>query len=183
MVYTIVLGICMLLCLLMIGRMLLGRPAQDRAPEEPIPQQQAEQEEGYGISIDEQTLRDLLAQTLALPSDSLTVHISADETISAAMQVERKTLQESGLVPGSLRTALLFLPEQCKIYGAWHAEARDGAIVLTGLEMKLGDLALPADVIDTITAHVTEAVQGYLSEQACCPKALHWSDGSIEIEE
>ena len=29
-VYTLILGVCMLLCLLMIGRMLLGHPADQR---------------------------------------------------------------------------------------------------------------------------------------------------------
>ena len=31
-VYTIILGVCMLLCLLMIGRMLLGHPEQVTEP-------------------------------------------------------------------------------------------------------------------------------------------------------
>ena len=44
-VYTLILGICMLLCLLMIGRMMLGHP---EAETQPVPSGEAaeEQEEG-----------------------------------------------------------------------------------------------------------------------------------------
>ena len=51
-VYTLILGICMLLCLLMIGRMMLGHP---EAETQPVPsgeaaEEQEEQNVGFQLS-------------------------------------------------------------------------------------------------------------------------------------
>lgn len=180
MAYTIVLGVCMLLCLLMIGRMLLGRPAPQSEPAPSAPEITG-QGDGEGMTIDEQTMRSLLAQTLSLPEEQLTVRIGADATVSAAMQVERKRLQDSGLVPGSLRTALLFLPEQCKLYGAWQVGLADGAVTLSCLQAQLGDLTLPDSVTDPLTGQLCDAVNAYLAAQGCVPRALEWADGTVTV--
>ena len=53
-VYTLILGVCMLLCLLMIGRMLLGHPAdqiETKEPENPAPAPQTEEEEDLQMKM------------------------------------------------------------------------------------------------------------------------------------
>ena len=109
-VYTIILGVCMLLCLLMIGRMLLGHPEQVTEPEAGSPTL-PEQEE-TGMELRESDLCELIEQALPIPVREMTTKIGADQSISVVVLVSKQDLQESGLVPGGLRTALLFLPDE-----------------------------------------------------------------------
>lgn len=181
MAYTIILGVCMLLCLLMIGRMLLGHPTQDGQTQGTQPDT-TEQGEGSGIEINEQALCDLLGQAMPIPAEQITAHIGADGTVSVALLVQRQALQDSGMVPGNLRTALMFLPAECKLYGAWQAEVKDGAVVLSCSEAKIGDLTLPPALADGLTEQLAAAVNGYLSAQGCTPQALRWADGVLTVE-
>ena len=105
-VYTMILGVCMLLCLLLLGRMLLGHAEQQsgRDGDDTGIQKEAQ----MGIPITDETLCALLTQVLPVQTTQLTAHISADHTITVSAQVERQALQNSSLVPGNLRTALLF---------------------------------------------------------------------------
>ncbi len=107
-VYTLILGICMLLCLLMIGRMMLGHP---EAETQPVPSGEAaeeQEEQNVGFQLSEEGLREMIAQALPFAPDDLSAAIRADQTISVSANVQRQTLADSGLVPGNLRTALLF---------------------------------------------------------------------------
>lgn len=180
MAYTVILGVCMLLCLLMIGRMLLGHPAQQGQPQGAQPEA-AGQGEVSGIEINEQALCGLLGEAIPIQAEQLAAHIDADGTVAVTLLVQRQALQDSGLVPGSLRTALLFLPAQCKLYGAWQAAVQQGEVVLTCTEAKVGDLTLPSALADGLTEQLAAAVNGYLSAQGCTPHALDWADGVLTV--
>lgn len=182
MAYTVILGVCMLLCLLMIGRMLLGHPAQQGQPQGAQPEATG-QGEGSSIEINEQDLCALLAQSVPLPAEQIAARIGADGTVAVTLLVQRQALQDSGLVPGNLRTALLFLPAQCKLYGAWQAAVQQGAVVLNCTEAKAGDLTLPSALADGLTEQLAAAVNGYLSAQGCTPRALDWADGVLTVRQ
>ena len=67
--------------------------------------------------------------------------ISRDGTIAVTTAVTRQALTESNLVPGKLRTAL-FLPERCKLYGAWSAAISNGKLSLCLPDYQAGKLHL-----------------------------------------
>ena len=69
--------------------------------------------------ITEDDIASVLTEALPFPVEDTAVKISRDGTIAVTAAVTRQALTESNLVPGKLRTALLFLPERCKLYGAW----------------------------------------------------------------
>ena len=50
-VYTLILGICMLLCLLMIGRMLLGHPEQNMQPGQSGPSGNEQEDTQMGLQL------------------------------------------------------------------------------------------------------------------------------------
>lgn len=105
---------------------------------------------------------------MSLPENSLAVHIGAEGTVSVDIQVERQILKENELLPDGLRTATLFLPEQCKLHGAWQVGLQEQIITLACTEAQLNDIALPSSMTDEITEKIAEALNAYLSEQGSC---------------
>lgn len=178
-VYTIILGVCMLLCLLMIGRMLLGHPEQEVSPEVGHPTL-PEQEE-TGMQLRELDLCGLIEQALPIPVREITAQIGADETISVVVLVRRQDLQESGLVPGGLRTALLFLPEECRMYGAWTASVAEGKVALQCESAEIGGVAVPAELVTELTEQVAAAINDYLAKAGMTPQKLEWTDGALQL--
>ena len=179
-VYTIILGVCMLLCLLMIGRMLLGHPEQGASPEAgglTLPEQ-----EETGMELRETDLCELIEQ-VALPIQvrEITAQIGADETISVVILVRKQDLQESGLVPGGLRTALLFLPDECRMYGVWTASVAEGKIGLQCENAEIGGISVPAELITALTDQVVASINEYLAKAGLEPEKLEWADGSLRL--
>ena len=103
-VYTVILGVCLLLCLLMLGNMLMGRADTSTAPAAP------EEGDAMEFHITEDDIASVLTEALPFPVEGTAVKISRDGTIAVTAAVTRQALTESNLVPGKLRTALLFLP-------------------------------------------------------------------------
>ena len=101
-VYTVILGVCLLLCLLMLGNMLMGRADTGTAPAAP------EEGDAMEFHITEDDIASVLIEALPFPVEDTAVKISRDGTIAVTAAVTRQALTESNLVPGKLRTALLF---------------------------------------------------------------------------
>ena len=90
--YTIILGVCLLLCLLMLGRMLVGRseseaPPDGTEPVETVPEEQQEPQLSLVMTMSESDLANFLLQYLPFTPRGLSGSIGADET--ASMSTER----------------------------------------------------------------------------------------------
>ena len=179
-IYTVILGVCMLLCLLLIGRMLLGAPPERQDGTQSAPEQQ-EGEQQVGIQVDEQTLTALIEQALPFAPQSLSVHIGADGTVSLQAAVDRQALEDSGLVPGSMRTALLFLPARCEVSAAWAVSVQDGAVALQCRQAALAGAALPQQAAAALDGTLSDAVNRALAARQLAPSALQWADGCVTI--
>ena len=180
-VYTLVLGVCMLLCLLLIGRMLLGTPAAQTDDGAAAPESQGQEGTQVGFTLDEQSLSALLRQALPLQPSEMAVAIRADQTVTVSAAVRRQDLEDSGLVPGSLRTALLFLPDPCRLYGVWTAAIQDGAVALQCREAGIADLTLPEEVTAPLTGQIAAAVNQALTQQKIAPAGIAWEDGRLTL--
>lgn len=180
-VYTMILGICMLLCLMMIGRMLLGHPEQSALPEMEKPTT-PEQEE-TGMELRESDLCLLIEQALPIPVQEVTAKIGADQTISIVVLVSKQSLQNSGLVPGGLRTALLFLPDTCRLYGAWTASVSDGKIALQCQSAEIGIIAVPTEMVSTLTDQLSESLNAYFTDTEIITQKMVWQDGVLRLNE
>ena len=144
-VYTVILGVCLLLCLLMLGNMLMGRADTGTASAAP------EEGDAMEFHITEDDIASVLTEALPFPVEDTAVKISRDGTIAVTAAVTRQALTESNLVPGKLRTALLFLPERCKLYGAWSAAVSNGKLSLACRTIKLEGFALPEQTAQALS--------------------------------
>lgn len=101
--------------------------------------------------ITEDDIASVLTEALPFPVEDTAVKISRDGTIAVTTAVTRQALTESNLVPGKLRTALLFLPERCKLYGAWSAAVSNGKLSLACRTIKLEGFALPEQTAQALS--------------------------------
>ena len=98
-VYTVILGVCLFLCLLMLGNMLMGRADTGTSPAAP------EEGDAMEFHITEDDIASVMTEALPFPVEDTAVKISRDGTIAVTAAVTRQALTESNLVPGKLRTA------------------------------------------------------------------------------
>ncbi len=180
-VYTLVLGICMLLCLLMIGRMMLGHPEAERQAGQSGTDAGEQEETQMGMQFSEEDLQELMVQALPFSPTDFTVRIGEDGTISITAEVRRQDLADSGLVPGNLRTALLFLPESCKISGAWTVALEDNGVTMQCRRVEIAGIDLPDEAAATLSEQIGSAIDRYLSERQITPSELQWEDGKLSL--
>ena len=177
-VYTLILGICMLLCLLLIGRMLVGETAR-QSESETVPEHNEQEETQMGIRIEEQALAALISQALPFQPEQITIKIDEDQTIALTAAVRKADLSNSGLVPGHMRTALLFLPDQCKIYACWTASATDGVVTLRCREAEIAGFGLTEEITTPLTEQLSNIINRVLKQQQIAPEAIEWEDGQL----
>lgn len=180
-VYTLILGICMLLCLLMIGRMMLGHPEAETRPIPPGDAAEEQEDQNVGFRLSEEGLREMIMQALPFAPDDLSAAIHADQTISIKASVQRQTLADSGLIPGNLRTALLFLPDSCEVSACWTASVQDGAIFLQCRQAEIAGITLPEDITAAVSGQIADAINQQLAAQKIAPAELRWKDGTLSI--
>ena len=75
-VYTVILGVCLLLCLLMLGNMLMGRADTSIAPAAP------EEGDAMEFHITEDDIASVMTEALPFPVEDTAVKISRDGTIA-----------------------------------------------------------------------------------------------------
>lgn len=133
------------------------------------------------MELREADLCGLIEQALPIPVREITAQIGADETISVVILVRKQDLQESGLVPGGLRTALLFLPDECRLYGTWTASVTEGKISLQCDSVEISGVTVPADLVASVTDQVAASINKYFAQAGVVPEKLEWTDGAIRL--
>ncbi len=174
-VYTVILGVCLLLCLLMLGNMLMGRAETDSAPAAP------KEDTTMEFHITEDDIASVLTEALPFPVESTAVKISHDGTIAVTTAVTRQNLTESGLVPAKLRTALLFLPERCKLYGSWSVSVSNGKLNLTCQTIQLEGFTLPEQAAQTVSNEFAAQCNTRMEQQGFTPRTIQCQDGEIVL--
>ena len=174
-VYTVILGVCLFLCLLMLGNMLMGRADTGTAPAAP------EEGDAMEFHITEDDIVSVLTEALPFSVEDTAVKISRDGTISVTAAVTRQALTESNLVPGKLRTALLFLPERCKLYGAWSAAVSNGKLSLTCRTIKLEGFALPEQTAQALSDAFAAQWNTRMEQRDFTPQTIQWQDGEAVL--
>ena len=168
-VYTVILGVCLLLCLLMLGNMLMGRA--DTSIEG----------DAMEFHITEDDIASVLTEALPFPVEDTAVKISRDGTIAVTAAVTRQALTESNLVPGKLRTALLFLPERCKLYGAWSAAVSNGKLSLACRTIKLEGFTLPEQTAQALSDAFAAQWNTRMEQRDFTPQTIQWQDGEAVL--
>lgn len=175
-VYTVILGVCLLLCLLMLGNMLMGRADTGIAPAAP------EEGDAMEFHITEDDIASVMTEALPFPVEDTAVKISRDGTIAVTAAVTRQALTESNLVPGKLRTALLFLPERCKLYGAWSAAVSNGKLSLACRTIKLEGFTLPEQTAQALSDAFVAQWNTRMEQRDFTPQTIQWQDGEAVLQ-
>lgn len=176
--YTLILGICMLLCLLMIGHMLLGQPNRSGHLSQQSPPEQ--EDDIMSIRLTEQDICTLLRKMFPVEPDDVTVKIGADGTISASAMIYKQALQN--FASSGLRTVLLFLPERCKLYGCWEFAVLDGKVESSCTQAEVAGFALPQEVKNLLSVQLSDTVNKCLEQQKIRPEKLLWENGVLYIQ-
>lgn len=174
-VYTVILGVCLFLCLLMLGNMLMGRADTGTAPAAP------EEGDAMEFHITEDDIASVMTEALPFPVEDTAVKISRDGTIAVTAAVTRQALTESNLVPGKLRTALLFLPERCKLYGAWSAAVSNGKLSLACRTIKLEGFTLPEQTAQALSDAFATQWNTRMEQRDFTPQTIQWQDGEAVL--
>ncbi|MGI6181076.1 MAG: hypothetical protein ACOYIE_03260 [Agathobaculum sp.] len=178
-VYTIILGICMLLSLLMIGRMLLGNAdGANGAVSEPQPQ--ADEEEN-GMRLSESELGVLIEQALPFAPEKLTVSIGADGLVQVGALVNKQALSDAATE--GLRTVLLFLPEKCEVSGAWQVSAENGKIVLACRQITAAGFTLPEQVAQGLSERLADTLNSQIEENKIEWSQLNFTEGALLLQQ
>jgi|GEM_PF-1739260 len=187
--YTLILGICMLLSLLLIGKMLLSSPPNVQNPphnngiteNHPTPTPQPEGDtQPMEIQLTENDMYTLITQASPIPLQDVKVTIGQSGSVSFCASVERQTLLDSNL-DGSLRTAILFLPETCGLRGEWTAYIQDNALELDCQSAEIGGFTLPDSVSKALTEEITKVCNEAITRQNIQPSGIQFEDGFIRI--
>ena len=96
-VYTVILGVCLLLCLLMLGNMLMGRADTSIAPAAP------EEGDAMEFHITEDDIASVLTEALPFSVEDTAVKISRDGTIAVTAAVTRQAAHGAAVFAGALQ--------------------------------------------------------------------------------
>lgn len=119
-------------------------------------------------------------QASPIPLQDVKVTIGQSGSVSFYASVERQTLLDSNL-DGSLRTAVLFLPETCGIRGEWTVYIQDNALALDCQSAEIGGFTLPDSISQTLTEQITVVCNQAIAQQNIQPSKIQFEDGFIRI--
>ena len=80
-----------------------------------------------------------------------------------------------------LRTALLFLPERCKLYGAWSAAVSNGKLSLACRTIKLEGFTLPEQTAQALSDAFAAQWNTRMEQRDFTPQTIQWQDGEAVL--
>ena len=157
-VYTVILGVCLFLCLLMLGNMLMGRADTGTAPAAP------EEGDAMEFHITEDDIASVLIEALPFLVEDTAVKISRDGTIAVTAAVTRQALTE-----------------RCKLYGAWSAAISNGKLSLACRTIKLEGFTLPEQTAQALSDAFAAQWNTRMEQRDFTPQTIQWQDGEAVL--
>lgn len=162
--YTIVLGVCMLLCLLLVSKLLLGTPEASAPPTHRVV-----------VRVTEEQIGTLLTEALSDRGTEVQVHIQK-EGIEVQATLERRALETYDWG----RTLLLFLPEQCALRANWTPQYdKQTGLMLQCQTMTIAGMDVPVQTANRITEVLTQAIQTLLPPASKDAYAIALEQGAL----
>lgn len=175
-VYTMILGVCMLISLLLIAHMLLSGSPAAQQPQLP------EQEEGADgmIEISGTQLADMIADSIPISVQSLALEIDSDGSVMVQGTVKREEIREY-MEDGALRTMLMFLPESCELELSCNVELADGTLALHDASANVAGVAVPERLMEMMVQQVNASVNASMQEYGIDAKGISFAENKIII--
>ena len=178
--YTLVLGVCILASLVLVGKMLLYRPAPVHTPH--MSQTEQEKGESGAMYLSEGDLTELLAGELpeGFPVDGIRVTVSRTGTVTAAGTLHKDRVEG---VDGMLRAALRWLPDTVDVTAVFTAACDGGRLVLTPTDARAAGISLPVgELPQEWTAAIDDAVNAALTRQCGPFTSARLLDGGLQLQ-
>lgn len=188
--YTLLLGVCMIISLMLIGKMLLYRPAPVHTPigqpnAEGVQQGQTEGEGSKNMWLGEDEVAQMIEQYLPgdFPAKGISVAISHNGSVCAKGTLYKDKLAgylESG---SAMRSALIFLPAQFELQADFTAAcSTEGQLTLTPQRIAAGGIELPVSALSpALSGALNEAVNQALQEKYEGYRSVRLMDGALEL--
>ncbi|MFR7645900.1 MAG: hypothetical protein ACLUZQ_04900 [Butyricicoccus sp.] len=173
-VYTVILGVCLFLCLLMLGNMLMGRADTGTAPAAP------EEGDAMEFHITEDDIASVLIEALPFLVEDTAVKISRDGTIAVTAAVTRQALTESIWSRQAAHGAAVSA-------GALQAVRRVGAAVSNGKlslacrTIKLESFTLPEQTAQALSDAFAAQWNTRMEQRDFTPQTIQWQDGEAVL--
>lgn len=182
-IYTLILALCMIVCTILIGKMVLYTDVPQHDPHTIVRRVGSRQtEEAREISLDSGALLSLLNRQLPAdcPLDGLSLGIAEDGALTLSATVSRDGLQQVADLPAA--TAVL-LPDTCTLSASvsigWHTE--EHALILEPTALSINGLALPAAFLQPMTRLLEQAIDDGLRAQGITFCSMHTEAGKLII--
>lgn len=188
--YTLLLGVCMIISLLLIGKMLLYHPAPLHTPSVPqgvtTPEEKDAESGKETMRFSEEEVARMIEARLPadFPAKGIAVSISQDGTVSAQGTVLKDKL--TGYVEGGmLRSALTLLPAEFALEAGFTAESgpRDTPLVLSMQSLAAGGFSLPVSALSSaLTDGLNRAVNEAILESCPGCVSVRLEDGALALQ-
>lgn len=190
-IYTVILGICMFICIILIGRMMLYTPAPLHSPYNKqkieTPKNKIDKE---SIILTEDKISEMINEQLPkdMPLKLNELDIKED-TIQFDAELEKKKLMkylsDNGQeLTAPIRSALLLVPDKFKMEAVFNVEIdkESGLLLLTPQKVKAGGVELPDSIlIPTFFESINKAVNNALCESGLYFTDIKITEGAIEL--
>ncbi len=178
--YTLILGTCILLCLVLVGKMML-----QHAQSAPMPNTKSsitqQQPADTAQKFTETDLAQLLTEALAadFPVRDAAVSIHADGAICVTCNADKKLLQQY-LTNSSIRSALVLLPAQIPLQLDAMVQTQTNPPALTAVNLQMGDLQLPAAALPAgVLQACNQALTQMLSQSGYQISDIQFEEGAM----
>ena len=75
----------------------------------------------------------------------------------------------------------MFLPEHCKLYGAWSAAVSNGKLSLACRTIKLEGFALPEQTAQALSDAFAAQWNTRMEQRDFTPQTIQWQDGEAVL--
>lgn len=184
-VYTLILGTCILLCLLLVGKMTLQH-LDNRAEEPQSPMTEVTEEpptETEEIRLTEQDLTAMLRQALpeSFPVQNLSVSLWESDTVQLDGIAEKEQLQNS-FAGSSIYTLLRFLPERFPVQVVFELTGQGKDLQLQPTILKINTTSFPVEFLpQEALAAMNTAMRTVLENSGFLDLQISIQDGAVVL--
>lgn len=173
--YTMILGVCMLISLLLIARMLLTPKPISEAPQM---QQEKSEDAEVKIEINNTLLAEMLSDAIPISIENLTLEITNSGEVKVQGTVSKEVIREY-IEDGALRTMLLFLPESCDMEISCKVALVEGVLELGDAKASVAGISVPDKFMELTQQQINEVVNAKIQEYGVDIKQISFAENNI----
>lgn len=190
-IYTLILGVCMITCLILIGKMMLYSPAPLHSPHVKLQEYTPEKKKGENVVLTGEQISEMITNQLpeGFPLEALNITIHDDSTIEAQGQLNKselmKYLSDHGQeLTAPLQSAMLLVPDKFTMDAVFNVgtDKESSLLLLTPIKVTAGGVELPDSLlIPTVFESLNKAINNALCESGIYFTKINLSNGKVEL--